>query len=678
MRTLIIYLFCHFSIKAFSQTTYTFTGNGNWSVATNWSNNTIPPNPLPDGSIIYITPSPGDSCVLDVSQTISPGANLIIGAGANFVLSGGVVINNNLPSQPGIAICDQVWMTKNLTVSSYRNGDPIPEVTDFNQWQNLTTGAWCWYNNDSANYSVYGKLYNWYAVNDPRGLAPAGWRIPTNEEINKLVACFGDAMTIGGLFKEAGTARWQAPNAGSTNTTGFTALPAGYRSGGTFFETGRAASFWKSSEYDNNSANTYAFFSFDSAFYKFGLASKTYGFSVRCFKDTVVNNASLPVLTTSEISFITNSTAVCGGSITSDGGYPITAKGVVWDTLPNPVVSDNQTRDGSGTGSFTSNLSSLSGSKTYYVRAYARNQLGNGYGNEISFRTLAVLPASVSTLPVVFFKDTMAFGQGSVSDFGGGRLTDMGVVMSTNPNPSFADIRASMSGGNYDSFYARFGSLLPNTVYYVKAYAVNEAGVSYGNEISFTTAALSPGNVIVSNQVWALKDLSTTTYRNGDPIPQVTEASEWASLTTGAWCWYNNDSATYASTYGRIYNGYAITDPRGLAPAGWHLPSDSEWNTLAVTLGGFAIAGSKLKDTTSSLWPSPNFNTNESGFTALPNGFRTPTGSFAGLIYSGNWWSSGNTSGEPNRYYLSYVEQMLGVLNLPSKNFGLSVRCIKD
>src|ERR1035437_4904310 len=131
-------------------------------------------------------------------------------------------------SIPSVTICTQSWMLKNLDVSTYRNGDLIPEVTDGSAWSALTAGAWCWYNNDSAtNASTYGKLYNWYAVNDPRGLAPTGWHVPSDAEWTTLSTCLGGNAVAGGAMKETGTTHWTSPNTGATNSSGFTGLPGG-------------------------------------------------------------------------------------------------------------------------------------------------------------------------------------------------------------------------------------------------------------------------------------------------------------------------------------------------------------------------------------------------------------------------------------------------------------------
>jgi uncharacterized protein (TIGR02145 family) len=128
---------------------------------------------------------------------------------------------------PFVTIGDQIWSEFNLDVTTYRNGDPIPEVTDPTAWGNLTTGAWCYYANNSANGPIYGKLYNWYAVNDPRGLAPWGWHVPTLTEWNTLAGAVGND---GGALKT--TTGWFPPNVGATNSSGFSAVPAGARGGG--------------------------------------------------------------------------------------------------------------------------------------------------------------------------------------------------------------------------------------------------------------------------------------------------------------------------------------------------------------------------------------------------------------------------------------------------------------
>ena len=186
-----------------------------------------------------------------------------------------------------VTIGTQVWLAENLKVTHYRNGEPIPKVTDNTEWSNLITGAYCNYDNDANNADTYGSLYNWYAVNDSRNIAPTGWHVPTDEEWQTLVDYLGGDDIAGGKMKETGTTHWNSPNEGATNESGFSALPGGYRYGnGNYYSMGGNASFWSSTEYDSDSNYAWARYLFvnfpgilDNG------SGKRYGFSVRCVRD---------------------------------------------------------------------------------------------------------------------------------------------------------------------------------------------------------------------------------------------------------------------------------------------------------------------------------------------------------------------------------------------------------
>ncbi|MEI6089180.1 MAG: fibrobacter succinogenes major paralogous domain-containing protein [bacterium] len=184
-----------------------------------------------------------------------------------------------------IAIGTQTWMCRNLDVDHYRNGDSIPQVTNASEWANLTSGAWCYYNNDPALGAVYGKLYNWYAVNDSRGLAPDGWHVASNEEWKILSTYLGGDPEASGRLKEAGTRHWPSPNASATNESGFTALPGGFRvDTGSFSFIGSIGHWWSSKPHNASNALSLALFADDSGPNLF-VGPKGSGFSVRCVKD---------------------------------------------------------------------------------------------------------------------------------------------------------------------------------------------------------------------------------------------------------------------------------------------------------------------------------------------------------------------------------------------------------
>lgn len=195
-------------------------------------------------------------------------------------------------------------------------------------------------------------------------------------------------------------------------------------------------------------------------------------------------------------------------------------------------------------------------------------------------------------------------------------------------------------------------------------------------------AAAAP--VKIGTQKWMATNLNVTRYRNGDKIPQVKDSATWATLTTGAWCYYKNDPANGA-TYGKLYNWYAVNDIRGLAPVGYHIPTDGEWAVLSAFLGSDSVAGAKMKstgtiETATGLWHSPNTNaTNSTGFTGLPGGYRNNNAIFYYIGFNGYWWSSTENENNIDAFYrnVSYDNSYLFKTFL-NKGYGYSVRCVKD
>jgi uncharacterized protein (TIGR02145 family) len=309
----------------------------------------------------------------------------------------------------------------------------------------------------------------------------------------------------------------------------------------------------------------------------------------------------LPVLSTADVSGVTQTSAECGGTITFDGGSPVTARGVCWSTNPTPTVADSKTINGSGIGSFSSSITGLIANTPYHVRAYATNSAGTGYGIVDSFTT--------------------------ATEESTGTVTDI-------------------DGNVYQT-------------------------------------------VTIGSRVWMAENLKVTHYRNGDPIPHVTNNSTWSGLSTGAYCNYNNDTAQVA-VYGRLYNWYAVDDSRNIAPAGWHMPSDDEWKQLEMYLGMSQAEadlvgwrgtdeGGKLKESGTMHWFSPNTGaTNESGFSALPGGCRNFSGSCNYMgVYAFYWSSTEYDSNYAWSRYLSYDNSAVYRLSFMMQD-GFSVRCVKD
>jgi uncharacterized protein (TIGR02145 family) len=228
---------------------------------------------------------------------------------------------------------------------------------------------------------------------------------------------------------------------------------------------------------------------------------------------------------------------------------------------------------------------------------------------------------------------------------------------------------------------------IKKSIVYILMIAINLYGCKKDDSsspLTYGTMTDQDGNVYktitINSKTWSVENLKTTKYRNGEPIPIVTNGATWAALSTGAYCWYNNDEAANKANYGALYNWFAISDSRNLAPTGWHVATNAEWTSLITFLGGENIAGGKMKETGTTHYTSPNTGaTNESGFAALPSGYRSSgDGAFLMLGKSGFWWSS--TAYDVNfawTYAVGFDDAGCYRSNY-DKPGGSSVRLVKD
>lgn len=195
-----------------------------------------------------------------------------------------------------VMIGTQSWLKENLKVTHYNNGVPIPNVISNTAWTALITGARCYYNNDSLAYdSVYGPLYNWYAVNNTGNLCPSGWHVSTNAEWQTAESYLGGQYIAGGKMKEAGLMHWTIPNTGATNSTGFTGLPGGMRDpvNNVYSFIGENGLWWTSTIYGSNAWSTYMYYL--NAGIDHNPVPKKYGLSVRCVKDVTIGLGDIKV-----------------------------------------------------------------------------------------------------------------------------------------------------------------------------------------------------------------------------------------------------------------------------------------------------------------------------------------------------------------------------------------------
>jgi uncharacterized protein (TIGR02145 family) len=281
-----------------------------------------------------------------------------------------------------VLIGNQCWFKENLNIGTMINGNE-------NMSNNGVIEKYC-YNNDPAYCEIYGGLYQWNEMMEysttagVQGICPNGWHLPKNGEWTILTDFLGGESVAGGKMKETGTTHWNSPNTGATNESGFTGLPAGWRSQPSNFSyLGNWGLFWSSSENNTNNA-WFRRLSYDNDNVSCSNYYKSYGLSSRCMQDS---GGQLPTVTTATITNITQTTATSGGNVFYNGGYPVTARGVCWSTNENPTINDNYTTDGSGTGVFISEITGLTANTSYYVRAYATNSEGTAYGCQETFST---------------------------------------------------------------------------------------------------------------------------------------------------------------------------------------------------------------------------------------------------------------------------------------------------
>lgn len=400
---------------------------------------------------------------------------------------------------------------------------------------------------------------------------------------------------------------------------------------------------------------------------------------------------------TSSATSITSSSASIGGTITSDGGAAVTTRGVVYGT--SSLSSTFNVTTGTGTGTYTSSLTGLLPATTYYVRSFATNSVGTVYGTETSFTTIAIAPTLTTTAASSITKYAASAG-GTITSNGGSVITASGICWSTTATPTTSNSKTT-DGTISGTFTSSITGLTAGTIYYVRAYATNAIGTSYGAVQSFTTLSTPPSQttVLIGTQTWTDKNLNVSTYRNGDAITYAANATQWAAANAagiGAYTYLKFASGDGGATYGKLYNWYAVNDARGLAPTGYHIPTRAEWTTLRGTQPG---NGTTLKSNSTD-WSgtfsninnnitvtiNPNYasykGTNSTGFNALPGGSLSPNGT-NGNYGMGSFWTAtidAANSAKANWIYfhISFLYDGFDCCGTYELGNGMSVRLVKD
>ena len=662
------------------------------------------------------------------------------------------------PTAPVAEIGTQDWTSRNLDVATYTDGTPIPQVSNDTQWEELTTGAWCYPDGITANNAIYGKLYNWYALmgihddesinntSKRKQLLPSGWILPSLSDYQTLVSHLETTSLQGGTVF-----RWD-----STNTDGSDGVGD-----------------WRM----NYLRNSYDFFSiYDESK---GLFQNPINRNANYQKQILVRVKASPQ-NTKPFRFKIQLWTYSLNESTNRAGTEIPAcvfESEDWIQLnPGQLSREYKVMAGNATNGSTPEVS-LDTYGTLKYEAGSTTSFGHWYGHVMQVRILSEEPGMIYQSNVRLIGKNYSYYyntpsswalvtnlyQNSMTQFVAGRESGViNKIVSTNPSlwtrtdtwkgmqnwpnnkSAFGAVTAGWRDmfGNYnnkipgtvniDTIYQNWGTktgwrytyskLTPNTNYLTNGiidlavqkvahfWTTSEdgptAGYAFnlfyslttdanwnkhdGNSIRLirpttkrviiganqTSAATSSLNVPNTSQMFNVYNLDTTKYRDGTTIPQVKDPEEWKYLTTGAWCYYNNNPANNA-TYGKLYNWYAVNNPRGLAPTGYRIPSEAEWATLVTYLGGEIAAGTKLR-ANSTLWTT-NTGTNSSGFTALPGGYRhADDQEFFTLGRNAIFWSSTSSTTEAAKSLILGSDYTHAYILDEDKAHGASVRLIKD
>lgn len=425
--------------------------------------------------------------------------------------------------------------------------------------------------------------------------------------------------------------------------------------------------------------------------------------TVSCEKDGNEPCKNVPVLITNSATEITSSSVNISGVITPPCDPSVISQGFVYSnsTLPK---ANHYLIEVSGSA-ISSTINNLSPNTEYFIRVYFKNAIGEYYGNEQKFKT-DIGSFRITTDIITHITTNAAISGGKISAEGDAAITTRGVCWSTNADPTVSNSKTT-DGTGAGNFTSMLTNLTANTPYYVRAYATNSQGTTYGGQVTFTTAKANPTGtftdsrdsktykwVQIGTQVWMSENLAYLPAVHSPTSKSFTEPRYYVWGDAGTDVVTAKQNANYA-TYGVLYNWPAA---KAACPPGWHLPSDAEWTILEnysiangynydATTTGNKIAKS-LSATTN--WPAssyPSMNgeisgnlivNNKSGFSALPGGWTTKDGAYSAIGTNGYWWSA--TESSMFYAWTRNLDHIASSLNRSGNNMesGFSVRCVRD
>jgi len=371
-----------------------------------------------------------------------------------------------------------------------------------------------------------------------------------------------------------------------------------------------------------------------------------------------------PVVSEPWVMELISTRVLLSGYVLSDGGSSVTSRGVCWSISENPSISGSKTTEGSGLGSFSTEIRELMPLTKYYVRSYAQNRAGTGYSKVTSFTT-GRYEVRLSTQNITSITDNTAVSGGEVTAETGAIITARGVCWGKTMPPTLADNKTA-DGTGPGKFSSNITGLEPGTTYYVASYATCNGFTDYGWGETFKTydGSLTDADlnvyysIKVGNQEWMSSNLKGTKYNNGEVIGTTTPATlDIQAVDNPGYQWPSAGNENNVNGFGRLYTWYAAIDSRKLCPAGWHLPSDEEWSVMAAGMTGNDAAR----------------------FNSKPAGYRLSNGIFSQFEETSRWWSSTDYSAtEAFGRYCEDINAAPVRTSSSSMKDGLSVRCIRD
>jgi uncharacterized protein (TIGR02145 family) len=523
-----------------------------------------------------------------------------------------------------VTIGSQVWMAENLTYLPSVVG-PGTGSEDASHETDPYYYIYGYVNTNVAaakltdNYQTYGVLYNWPAA---MTACPEGWHLPSDAEWTTLTDYLGGWMVAADKLKETGTTHWYSESEGTTNESGFTALPGGYRltfafddgTDGAFDCIGYSGYWWSSTQIDDNIAWCRSLSNNSSYVFRISNSKKEEGFSVRCLQDNNIVSVS-----TGTVTNITSTTASCSGNVISNGGSSVTASGVCWSTSENPTVANSKTTDGADLGPYTSIITGLSPNTIYYVRAYATNSEGTAYGEQKSFKT------NYEEIGATFTDSR----DGKVY-----KMVTIGEQVWMAENLAYLPSVVGSGTGSEDDGHEA------DPYYYVHVYNGTDVAAAKA------TANYSTYGVLYN----------------------------WFAAMAGAASSNNNPSGVQ----GACPVGWHLPSDAEWKQLEMYLGMTKEEADGAGNRG--TDEGGKLKETGTTHWYSESERTtNESGFSALPGSSRYNLGTFQNIGRDGLWWSSTEYVIIPGAWYRAlYYDRSTVPRYCFSKAEGFSVRCVRD